>query len=61
MAGSASVMLIALGGLCALGPIKEEATQPKIVFFLILSILLWISFVTLLTTVLCWTAAKVFR
>jgi uncharacterized membrane protein YsdA (DUF1294 family) len=61
VSGSAVLMLLAFGGLCASGLMRHEVAQSEFVVCLLFLVLLWISFVAFLVSVLCWTASKVFR
>lgn len=58
---SAMIALLTLGGLYALGPLNSEIPTSRFFLGIILATLFWISFVTLLVSLLCWIASKVFR
>jgi hypothetical protein len=58
IAGSAIPVLLAVGGLCALGPLNNEPPQPGFFLCFFLFVLFWIGGVTLLVSFNCWIIFK---
>jgi hypothetical protein len=61
IADSGAIMLLLLGALCVFTPLKHEESQLEFFAGVFLTILLWASFVTFLTSLLSWIASRIFH
>lgn len=58
---SGTIMLLTFGGICVFTPLNHGESSPLWISGIVLLVVLWLSFVTFLTSLLCWIASKIFH